>query len=473
MKSSSPPVGSSVNTVCLAAVLLLLALLAASASADLVDNYVRAELEKQRSPGASLLVMQGGKIVKAAGYGLADLERQVPVKPETIFQSGSVGKQFTALAVMMLVEDGKLALDERVRKYLPEAPATWEDITLRHLLSHTSGIEDYEETTDLNLRLDFTDDELLKFAFGCKQEFAPGTRWAYSNTGYLLLGIIIKRVSGEFYGDLLQRRVFAPLGMGTARVIGSDADLVPNRAAGYRLLEGKIANQEWVSPTFNRTADGTLYFSVLDFAKWAEAVRTHALVSEQSWQAMTSAVQLKSGATYPYGFGWALAEWGGQAILAHDGAWQGFSAYFARRLGADELAVAVFTNRDGASPGRIARGVMALYEPVLAPSITPMEDREPEVTRKVQDLLVRAAAKKVDATEFAYLRGGFNGQFVDALAGSVASLGELKALRLLSRRELGDDREYRYEGQFSAAMADVTVQFTAEGKVAVVRVRPR
>ena len=417
--------------------------------------------------------MQGGKVTKAAGYGFANLEHQVPVKPETIFQSGSIGKQFTALAVMMLVEDGKLALDASVRKYLPQAPAAWNGITLRHLLTHTSGLEDYGDDGEAYLRQDFTDDALLKFAFQRKREFPPGTRWNYSNTGYLLLGLVIRRVSGEFYGDLLQRRVFAPLGMGTARVVGSDADLVPNRAAGYRLLDGRIANQEWVSPTFNRTADGTLYFSVLDFAKWAEAVRTRALVSEESWRAMTSAVRLKSGATYPYGFGWFLDEWGGQAILAHGGEWQGFNAYFGRRLGADELAVAVLSNRAGADTGRVARGIMALYEPGLAPATAPIEDQEPKVTRQVQDLLARAAAKKVNASEFAYLRGGFSAQFVSSLAKSIAPLGELKALRLLSRRDLGDDREYRYEAQFSEAVANVTVQLTAERKVSQLRVRKR
>ena len=452
---------------------LLMALVASAAEADPVDDYVRGEMERQRIPGVSLLVMQGGKVVKAVGYGFANLEHQVPVKPETVFQSGSIGKQFTALAVMMLVEDGKLALDASVRKYLPQAPATWDAITLRHLLAHTSGLEDYGEDGDAYLRQDFTDDELLKFAFKRKREFPPGTRWNYSNTGYLLLGIIIRRASGEFYGDLLQRRVFAPLGMTTARVVGSDADLVPNRAAGYRLLDGRIANQEWVSPTFNRTADGTLYFSVLDFAKWAEAVRTRALVSEESWRAMTSAVRLKSGAAFPYGFGWSLDEWGGRAILEHGGAWQGFTAFFGRRLGADELAVAVFSNRAGANLGRVARGVMALYEPGLALSFDPIEDREPEVTRRVQDFLARAAGKKVSAAEFAFLRGGFNARFVAALAESLAPAGELRTLRLLGRRDLGDDREYRYEAQFEKAVMDVTVQLTAERKVSQVRMRKR
>ena len=204
-----------------------------------------------------------------------------------------------------------------------------------------------------------------------------------------------------------------------------------------------------------------------------QAVRTHALVSEQSWQAMTSPVRLKSGATYPYGFGWSCEQWSGQAILLHDGTWQGFTSCFERRVGADGLAVAVFVNRDQTNLRRLAREVMALYEPDLALSTAPVEDQEPEVTCKVHDLLTRAAAKKVDEADFAYLRGGYNARFVDGLADAVAPLGVLQALRLLGRRELGDDREYRYEAQGAQALADVVVQLTAAGKVSRVTVRRR
>src|SRR5580704_7550804 len=234
---------------------------AQTAAKDAVDEYVTAEMARQHVPGLSLLVVQHGKIVRAEGFGLANVELQVPVKAETVFQSGSVGKQFTATAVMMLVEEGKVALDDPLTKYFSDAPASWKEVTVRQLLSHTAGFTDYPEKFDF--RKDWTEDELLKMVEGVPLAYPPGTKWDYSNLGYLTLGILIHRVTGEFYGDFLQQRIFQPLGMQTTRII-SEADIVPNRAAGYRLVKGELKNQEWVAPKVNTTADGSLYFSILD-----------------------------------------------------------------------------------------------------------------------------------------------------------------------------------------------------------------
>src|ERR1041385_3227593 len=210
-----------------------------------VDKYVQSEIRTQQIPGLSVAVMNSGRIVLAKGYGLANVEHQVPVKPETIFQSGSMGKQFTATAVMMLVEEGKLTLDDKITKFFPDAPETWRNITIRHLLTHTSGLGDYPENFDL--RRDYTEDELIQRIKSVPLTFQPGEKWSYSNLAYVTLGVLIHKVSGKFYGDFLQERVFKPLGMSTARVI-SEADIVPNRAAGYRVANGQLKNQNWVSP---------------------------------------------------------------------------------------------------------------------------------------------------------------------------------------------------------------------------------
>jgi CubicO group peptidase (beta-lactamase class C family) len=226
-----------------------------------VDSVVEAQQKAQKIPGVSLAVCRDGKIIKASGYGLANVELGVPVTPETIFQTGSVGKQFTAMAVMMLVEEGKLQLDDRMTKYIPEPPSSWQDVTIRQLLTHTSGIADYggEEGTMgkgvINFRRDYTEGELIQAFAKMPMDFPPGQNWSYSNTGYVLLGIIIHRVTGEFYGDFLQERIFRPLGMTSTRII-SEADIVPHRSSGYRLVNGELKNQEWVSPTLNTTADG-------------------------------------------------------------------------------------------------------------------------------------------------------------------------------------------------------------------------
>src|SRR5580700_1781200 len=210
-----------------------------ASSPDVVDQYVRAEMQREHIPGISLLVAHHGKSVRAQGYGLANVELQVPVKPETIFQSGSVGKQFTATAVMMLVEEGKVELDDPIAKYLKSAPEAWQAVTIRELLSHTAGFTDYPDNFDF--RKDYSESDLLKIVENIPLAYAPGTKWSYSNLGYLTLGILIHQVTGEFYGDFLQKRIFGPLGMTSTRVI-SEADIIPNRAAGYRLVNGQLKN---------------------------------------------------------------------------------------------------------------------------------------------------------------------------------------------------------------------------------------
>jgi CubicO group peptidase (beta-lactamase class C family) len=333
-----------------------------------VDEFVAAELRAQHIPGVALAVVRDGKIVKAAGYGLANVELGVATKPESIFQTGSVGKQFTATAVMMLVEEGKIGLDDKISKYFAGAPAAWKDIAVRHLLSHTSGIPDYtsEKTVGaINMRTDYTEEALVKKISGLPLEFQPGEKWSYSNSGYLLLGVLIHHVTGEFYGDFLQHRIFQPLQMTSTRII-SEADIVPNRCAGYRLVKGELKNQEWVSPSLNTTADGALYTNVLDLAKWDAALYTEKLLKKSSFDHMWTPVRLNGGNTYAYGFGWSITEVNGHRLLHHGGAWQGFTMHISRYVD-DRLTIVVMTNLDSdhSDPAKIAQGVAVLYVPAL------------------------------------------------------------------------------------------------------------
>ncbi len=337
-----------------------------------VDDVVRAQLRKQKIPGIGLGVTRDGKIIKATGYGLANVELNVSVKPESIFQTGSVGKQFTATAVMMLVEEGKLGLDDKITKYFPEAPAAWKAVTVRHLLTHTSGIADYggEESTMgkgvVNFRQDYTEDDLVRIFSAMPMDFQPGEKWKYSNTGYVILGVLIHRVTGKFYGDFLQERIFHPLGMTSTRII-SEVDIIPGRTTGYRLLKGELKNQEWVSPSLNTTADGALYTNVYDLAKWDAALYTEKLLKKASFDQMWTPVKLNNGTNYNYGFGWGVQEANGHRLLAHDGAWQGFTMNISRYVD-DRLTIVVFTNLDenNSRPAAIARAVAAIYIPALA-----------------------------------------------------------------------------------------------------------
>ena len=339
----------------------------------LIDDYVKAEMQRQRIPGLALAVIKDGAIILARGYGFANVELQAPVKPETVFQSGSVGKQFTATAVMMLVEAGKISLDDKISKYFPDAPESWQNITVRHLLTHTAGTTDYPQ--DFDFRRDYTENELLKRAEAIPLAFQPGEKWSYSNLGYLLLGILIHKITGEFYGDFLQNRIFKPLAMTTARII-SEADIIPNRAAGYRLVKGELKNQEWVSPTLNTTADGALYLTVYDLAKWDAALYTEKLLQKSSLKQMWTPVKLNNGKTQNYGFGWFLNEVQGHHIIEHSGSWQGFKAFIARYVD-DKLTVVLFVNLAQSDQAKIAHGVVAIYNPDLAPPPPRVADKEP------------------------------------------------------------------------------------------------
>jgi len=326
-----------------------------------IEAVVREEMARQRIPGVSLAVVRAGTTAYAQGFGYANVEHRVPVRPETVFQSGSVGKQFTAAAVMTLVEEGKVALDDGVARFFPGTPESWKGITVRRLLTHTSGLGDYPDGFDF--RRDYTEEELLERAMRIPLAFAPGEKWNYSNLGYLTLGVLIHRVTGEFYGAVLQERIFRPLGMTTARVI-SEADIVPNRAAGYRLVDGELKNQEWVSPTLNTTADGALYLTTLDMAKWDAALSGEKLLRRTSLDAMWTPVKLNDGSTAPYGFGWFLHEVNGHRVIEHGGSWQGFKACIARYVD-DRLTVIAFANLAGARLDTIVGRVAATCDPAL------------------------------------------------------------------------------------------------------------
>jgi CubicO group peptidase (beta-lactamase class C family) len=346
-----------------------------------VDVYVNAEIAAEKIPGLALAVVRDGHLIKATGYGFANVELDVRVTPETIFQTGSVGKQFAAVGVMMLVEENKIALDDKLSKYLPNTPAKWRDVTIRHLLTHTSGIADYggeidSKPTVIDLRKDYTEDELFKQFTLLPMNFPPGTSWSYSNTGYVLLGFVIRKVTGEFYGDFLQQRIFQPLGMTSTRII-SESDIVKNRSAGYELVNGEIKNQKWVAPTLNTTADGALYTNVLDMARWDAALYTDKLLKRSSFDQIWTPVTLKpvkkgGDTSYPYGFGWDITSAGSHKLIEHSGSWQGFTTQISRYAD-DRLTVIALCNLDSdhAHPDTIAHHVAGLYIPAVMPAPPP------------------------------------------------------------------------------------------------------
>ncbi len=434
-----------------------------------IDRVVRAEMERQKIPGVAVGIVDRG-VVTARGYGFANVEHGVPVTDQTIFQSGSLGKMFTATAVMLLVEDGKIALADPLTKYFPAAPASWQKLTVRHLLTHTSGIPDY--TTDtFDYRKDYTEEELAKFAFAMPLEFAAGSRWNYSNTGYALLGFIVHKASGQFYGDVLAKRVFEPLGMTTARII-TEADIVPNRAAGYQLVDGQLKNQDWVAPKLNTTADGSLYFSMRDLILWEAAVKRRALLKAESWAQILTPVQLNSGKNYPYGFGWVIEERGGMPLQQHGGSWQGFKTQFSRFLGND-LSIIVLANLAQADPARIADGIAKSIDQRLAvPARTAIPAAEPLVAAKLQQTLDALRAGTLTPADLAYARAGFFPAAAEYYKKELIKLGPPTKSVLLERREVGDDWMYLYEITFGERVYHARLGLAPEGRVSQFALRP-
>jgi hypothetical protein len=251
--------------------------------------------------------------------------------------------------------------------------------------------------------------------------------------------------------------------MDTARVI-SERDIVMNRAAGYEVTEAGTFNQEWVSPTLNTTADGSLYLSVLDYAKWDAGLLAGKILKPESWTEVYQPVTLNSGKTYRYGFAWDVDTFGGQPVHAHGGSWQGFRTYFIRYLG-DELSIAVLTNADVGNPERIARAVAGLFDPKLAlPPGAPIEDYDPAVTQRVRNLLEQLALGKLDGREFTNLKEEDVKRLADYYAPRVKAAGALQELRLFATREAGNDREYHYRARGANGILDVPVTVRPDGK---------
>jgi CubicO group peptidase (beta-lactamase class C family) len=387
----------------------------AAAQAKAIDRYVTAEMARQRIPGVEVGVYRNGHSVLTKGYGLANVELKVPVQRVTLMQSGSVGKQFVAAAIMMLVEQGKIGLDDSIAKYFPDAPESWRAIAVKNLLSHTSGLAEYESdertgpSGEFYLRLDFTEDQLVSKIEKLPIEFKPGEKWNYRNTNYVLLGVIVHRVTGQFYGDYLDEKIFVPLGMESTRII-SDRDVIPARAAGYEIEGGTLKNQNFVSPTFNSTADGALYFNVVDLEKWDRALYGTTLLTRASLDRMWTPFLLNDGTVNSagYGFGWGVGEENGRRVVRHSGAWQGFTCDIDRYVN-NGVTVVVLTNLDEghAEPRNIAKVVAGLVDPELMPKPTAsIADTNPKIATLVQTALVKTIADE-DLTDYFAADAGY------------------------------------------------------------------
>jgi D-alanyl-D-alanine carboxypeptidase len=434
----------------LASTLLLMGTI--TAHADKVDDDIKRQMQLRHIPGLSLAVIKDGKHVKAKGYGFANLELHVPATPETVYQLGSLTKQFTATAIMLLVQDGKLALEDKISAYLDGTPGTWKEITLRHLLTHTSGIPDYLTDAAIQSLQNTTPEKIVQSVTERPLDFVPGAKHSYSNTNFVLLASIVQKVSGKPYDTFLTERVFRPLGMTTTRR-NSPNDLIPNRAAGYSWSDSRLQNSACLDPTLWDNGDGGLLSTVLDMAKWDAALTGDQVLTAASKQQMWTPVRLNDGKTYPYGFGWAVDEIQGHRRISHNGDRPGTSTNISRYVD-DKLTVIVLANEDSDNVWEIADRVAGLYVPALGqPVYKPIPDSEPQMTARVRAIMDRFAQNEVDANlksldlfQVLYFVKGFlaTGSGWQALSDSISVLGPVRSLVLVERKDDGEVRSYRY-----------------------------
>lgn len=335
-------------------VLVLLPVFAPLLRADAVDDLVNAELARQQIPGLALAVMKDGKLAKSAGYGLANVEEKVPVLPETVFRIASVGKQFIATGILLLVEDGKMTLDDRLGALLDDAPPTWAPLTVRQLLSHTSGL--VRESPGYLPILRQPDINVIRAAYPLPLQFTPGEKYQYSNVGYFTLAEIIRRKGGQPWPEFIAARVFRPAQLDATATTDQPRGL---RATGYA---GKEGNWTPVTDALALRPSGAFHSTVLDLAKWDRVLDGDTVLKPSSRKELWTRIRLNDGSTHDYGLGWAVTAKGGRDMIRHGGSQSGFRTEYLR-FPKERVTVIVLANADEAKPAVFAERVAELFLP--------------------------------------------------------------------------------------------------------------
>lgn len=336
----------------------------APAASRLTDSLVQRWMTDQHLPGVALAVVRDGRIALARGYGFADVARREPVRPDTPFQLMSVTKSFTAVAALMLVEEGRLTLDAPVGRYLADLPAAWRPVTIRQLLGHTSGIPgitdfDRPPCDPGRAQADYRPGDVLREVACLPLQFEPGAQWAYTETGYYLLVQVIAAITGDRYEAFLRARMFTPLGMTDTRQ--QRRPPLSGVATGYHWADGRLEPV----PPLDAMVDEVLVSTVLDMARWDAALDAHTLVSAATRDSMWTPVPVQRGAA-PYGFGFGLTPFGGRRRVGHTGGGPGGATAFSKYPD-DRLTVILLANGE-LPPGavqRFANEIAAIY---LAPN---------------------------------------------------------------------------------------------------------
>jgi len=333
---------------------------------DDLNQRINTYMEENIIPGALVAVASRGKILHLKSYGMANVELSVPVSDSTVFEIGSISKQFVTAAVMMLVQENKLGLDDPIHQFLPSLPSEWLGVTIRHLMTHTSGIPDYEEIRTYDVyRFRLTPEEVIKIAHSRPMDFAPGSGYYYSNTGYFILSMIVERIEGQPLGQVLNTRIWKPLGMTQTRLADPER-IIHHRAAGYWVNKvGELINRN-PTETSSTLGAGGILSSVHDMVKWDESLYGNQLFTNESKTKLWTQNILPNGDSTGYGFGWRVRPYKGLRQIEHGGMVAGFVARFSRYPD-QEAVVIVFMNRYRVSSNRLSKAVLHTFMPNLGP----------------------------------------------------------------------------------------------------------
>lgn len=419
-------------------VLLLVSGSFSTAYADWIDEYASAQIKQRQIPGLSLAVIRDGKVIKANGYGLANLELQVPATKDTVYEIGSISKQVASEAVMLLVEDGKLNLDDPINKHLPaNAPVTWQNITVRNLLNHVSGLKDWTEIKEFSYRREYTAEEFVELVKPFPLLFQPNEDWRYSNTNLPLIGIIVERAAGKPYEDFVVERIFKPLGFPTIRFKHQE-DVVTNRATGYVLRDKQWKNGEPFRPRVIAASGGVLA-STVDLARWWEAVLQGRVVKQTSLAEMLKPAKLNDGRAIPHGFAFFTNTFNGNKFIFHAGSTVGGFGSMVYYFPKDKLTVAIIGNLEDGGFGAeyIAKRVFNFYIPgTYVGGLKETPDATPNQTGRHLQILKDLAENKTPETLSANFAARVSDAFRQQLA---ANLKPMKSFAYIGNEKIGEN----------------------------------
>lgn len=464
-----------------ASILLPSSLRAQSAPpSDPIDAFINSEMAKRKIPGLALAVVREGSPPLIRVYGTANLETGTPVSRSSVFELASITKPLTSAAVMRLVEGGRVALDDPIARFVEDAPAAWSEITVRRLLTHTSGLEelgipDHQGFALLDvgkrLQLDFLKSRPLLFP--------PGEKASYSDPGYFLLGLVIEKASGLPYARFMEERIFRPLGMARTGVF-SQSLILEGRVAPYSMDEGRLVRgrRDWNHelPSFFG-----VWSTIEDMARWAEAMDAGSFLSEASWRETTTPARLSDGSTalvmgQPYGLGWELGDYRGRRVQGHGG----FSGTYILRFPDSGLTVVVLSNLDNASgsaPLMVAREVAGIVDPALKPvhRLDPAADPDPALTGRLAEMLQAWGEPAALALLTPAHSRFFQAQPEDMRRGMAAMMKGLRALTYLGSDEvrgrglerMGEpvDRIVYYRAEGPRGFRWITLWLTESGRI--------